>query len=664
MASRTTSERHPAFPDRHAERRRPMQGETAHGPTLQEALEALCLVLLEHGSGLMPAVLVPDRSGTRWQTVAGPGVPEVWRRTLHETPIGPTAGASGAAIVRRRKVVAADLATDPLYADLRPAALAAGLRACWAMPLLSTDGRPLGVFALYSRRPRRPSGRELRIMDAAAELARLMVERSLADQDLRTRERRWRSIFDNSAIGIAVSTLGGRFVVTNRAYQALVGYSGEELEQMTWVELTHEDDRMENLQRAAELSSDEIQVEKRYRRRDGRIIWVRATSSVISEGEGMGPLRMALIEDITDRKRAEDALRGSEARLAEAQRIGHTGSWVFNHETGALLWSDEMFRICGFDPAAGPPTCQMVFERIHPDDAARAGESIRQAIQEGRDFEGEYRLLIPGDGFVDLHYLGHPVVTAAGEPVEFVGTMTDITARKRAEERLQDSLTEVRRLAARQMQAQDEERRRIARELHETTAQDLAALKMNLVALDRSGALSRERDRALLEESAALAERSMNDIRTLSYLLHPPFLDEVGLTSALRWFANGFAKRSGVEVHLDLPDEFGRFPQEIETTLFRMVQECLINIHRHAHSRAAAIRLRMEPGQLVIEVQDWGRGMPRDARVEHAVDGGAMGVGIAGMRERMKQLGGELEIRSGAQGTTVRALLPLSSARP
>jgi PAS domain S-box-containing protein len=652
-----------AAPDRGTGRERGMHGVAAPGPTLQAALDSLCLLLLEQGSGLMAAVLVLDRSGTRWQTVAGPRVPENWRRTLQETRIGPAAGASAAAVVQRRRVVAADLATDPLYAELRPAALAAGLRACWAMPLLSED-RPLGVLALYSRRPGRPSGRELRFMDAAADVARLMIERSLTDQDLHARERRWRSIFDNSAIGIAVSTLAGRFVLTNRAYQALVGYSREELEQMTWVELTHEEDRSANLQIAAESTSDEIQVEKRYLRRDGRIIWVRVTSSLISEDEGAAPLRMALIEDITDRKRAEDALRRSEARLAEAQRIGRTGSWVMNRATGALLWSEEMFRICGFDPAAGQPTCQMVVERLHPDDAPRADETIRRAMSECSDFEGEYRLVLPGGAFVYLHYVGHPVVTAAGELVEYVGTITDITARKRAEERLQASLTEVRALAARQMQAQDEERRRIARELHETTAQDLAALKMNLVALDRSGALSKARDRALLEESAALAERSMTDIRTLSYLLHPPFLDEVGLTSAVRWFANGFAKRSGVEVHLDLPEAFGRLPQEVETTLFRMVQECLINIHRHAHSRTAAIRLRTEPERLVIEVQDWGRGMPHDARVEHAAGGGALGVGIAGMRERMQQLGGELEIRSGAQGTTVRALLPLWSVRP
>src|SRR4051812_34421463 len=132
MASRTIGEQHTVAAGPGAGRERGMHVEAAHDPTLQAALEALCLLVLEHGSGLMAAVLVVDRSGTRWQTVAGPRVPEAWRRTLHETPIGPAAGASGAALVRRRRVVAADLATDPLYAELRPVALAAGLRAGWA----------------------------------------------------------------------------------------------------------------------------------------------------------------------------------------------------------------------------------------------------------------------------------------------------------------------------------------------------------------------------------------------------------------------------------------------------------------------------------------------------------------------------------------------------
>jgi signal transduction histidine kinase len=155
----------------------------------------------------------------------------------------------------------------------------------------------------------------------------------------------------------------------------------------------------------------------------------------------------------------------------------------------------------------------------------------------------------------------------------------------------------------------------------------------------------------------------MNDIRTLSYLLHPPFLDEVGLTPALRWYAMGFAKRSGVAVELDVPERLPRFPREVETTLFRFVQECLINIHRHARSHAAAIRLRASSVELVTEVQDWGSGMPAGDPEGPTTADAALGVGIAGMRVRVRHLNGALEIESGGEGTTMRARLPLHAAR-
>jgi signal transduction histidine kinase len=217
----------------------------------------------------------------------------------------------------------------------------------------------------------------------------------------------------------------------------------------------------------------------------------------------------------------------------------------------------------------------------------------------------------------------------------------------------------MRTLTGRLMRAQDDERRRIAQMLHETTAQDLAALKMLLARLNRTSDRFSDSDRNALTESMVLAEQSMTQIRTLSYLLHPPFLDEAGLLSALRWYAAGYVERSGIKVDLDLPEGFERLPLDTETALFRIVQESLINIHRHAKSETARIGLRRNAETLVLEVEDRGQGIPRASLKGITSKGGVVGVGIVGMSERIEQLGGCLEITSGDHGTTVRARLPL-----
>jgi len=216
----------------------------------------------------------------------------------------------------------------------------------------------------------------------------------------------------------------------------------------------------------------------------------------------------------------------------------------------------------------------------------------------------------------------------------------------------------MRALTGRLMRAQDDERRRIAQMLHETTAQNLAALKMLLAQLNRAPGGLGEDERQVLADGMSLAEQSMTEIRTLSYLLHPPFLDEMGLLSALRWYVTGFSKRSGIHVDLELPESFERPSAEIETSLFRVVQESLINIHRHAGSATARIRLRSEAEAMALEIEDHGRGIP-GLLLEHILSGGGtVGVGIAGMSERIKQLGGRLDITSDDRGTTVRARLP------
>jgi signal transduction histidine kinase len=228
------------------------------------------------------------------------------------------------------------------------------------------------------------------------------------------------------------------------------------------------------------------------------------------------------------------------------------------------------------------------------------------------------------------------------------------------ESTLQRQRNELRSLANRLMDAQDSERRRIATMLHETTAQDLAALKMLLTRLNRTAAELPDEERGALSESIALAEQSMAEIRTVSYLLHPPFLDEAGLVLALRWYVGGFAKRSGIAVDLEVPEHFERLALDTETVLFRIVQESLTNIHRHADSKTARIRLARDADTLELDITDHGRGIPR-ASLEQ-VAGGAGGVGIAGMSERIEQVGGSLEIASSDQGTTVSVRLPIAKS--
>jgi signal transduction histidine kinase len=216
----------------------------------------------------------------------------------------------------------------------------------------------------------------------------------------------------------------------------------------------------------------------------------------------------------------------------------------------------------------------------------------------------------------------------------------------------------LRELSARLLQLQDDERRRIARELHDSVGQMLAALTMNLstVRLDVERLVKTAH---ALSDSENLVQEMSTEVRTISHLLHPPLLDEAGLLSALRWYVEGFSQRSKIDVDLDLPEHFGRLPRESETAIFRVVQECLTNIHRHSGSSAARIRLRQRDSEIAVEISDKGKGIPPEKREEMS-SAGTPGVGIRGMRERLRQLGGTLDLTSNATGTVVTVRLPIA----
>lgn len=215
-------------------------------------------------------------------------------------------------------------------------------------------------------------------------------------------------------------------------------------------------------------------------------------------------------------------------------------------------------------------------------------------------------------------------------------------------------------LSTRLMKLQDEERRRIARELHDSVGQTLAALAMNL-ALVRSDVERLSKIANALNDSESLVRDMSTEVRTISHLLHPPLLDEAGLSSAIHWYGDGFAKRSGIKVEIDVPEDLERLPAELETAIFRVVQECLTNIHRHSGSAVARIRVRRHDDQVAVEIEDKGRGIPPEKQEEMATTG-TPGVGVRGMKERIRQLGGTLDIDSSNKGTLVKLQIPVGDA--
>jgi signal transduction histidine kinase len=314
---------------------------------------------------------------------------------------------------------------------------------------------------------------------------------------------------------------------------------------------------------------------------------------------------------------------------------------------------------------------------VHPDDLAAVRAEIARSRVKG-EFQLEYRVVLPDGRVRWLYDRGQLMPDPISGATCVVGACTDITDRKRAEAELKlvhDELEArvnqrtaelrtaeagLRMLSGRLMQLQDEERRRIARELHDSSGQALAALSMCLSMVERDKAKLTERASRNLSDAARLVRELSQELRTMSHLLHPPLLDEAGLESALRWFVEGFAERSGIEVHLDLASEFGRLPKEMEIAVFRIVQESLANVHRHSGSKTADVCIARGAQKVTLEIRDRGRGLAADGKAASAPT--LPGVGIQGMRERVRQLGGNFEIQSNNGQTLVRAEIPLQAA--
>jgi PAS domain S-box-containing protein len=354
--------------------------------------------------------------------------------------------------------------------------------------------------------------------------------------------------------------------------------------------------------------------------------------------------------DITERRRREKELRRSEASLAEAQRLSHTGSWTWRPATGEVWWSVEHFRVFGVDPATFRPTQENAQRFIHPEDLPVVEKTLEKAVRDRADFEVDYRIIRP-DGSMRYHHgLGRPLVNESGD-LEFVGSAVDVTERK--EEELVS-----RELLRRLVDAQEGEQRRIALEMHDQFGQQLSALVLKISQLKRE----RGRRTSLGEQLAsleAIARQLDTDLDLIVSRLRPPALDDLGLVAALtnyvkRWSAH-FDIRADLHATGIAP---GQLTDEIETALYRIAQEGLNNVAKHAQAAHVAILLDGRSDRVSLIVEDDGIGVDVEAA------GSRDRFGVVGMRERAKLLGGTLDIESQpGKGMTVVARIPVPSDR-
>ncbi len=380
-----------------------------------------------------------------------------------------------------------------------------------------------------------------------------------------------------------------------------------------------------------------------------------------------------------NREKAEAALRESETRTRFSLEAANVGTWEWDMRTGNVRWSDNVEEIHGQTPGSFSGNFQSFLQGVHPEDRETIPLLIQQAIAGDGKYSVLYRQCRMDGTFGWMEGKGQVFYDPEGKPTYMRGVCTDVTDRKQAEDelrherenlearieertaRLNAANRSLRELSGRLMQIRDEESRRLARELHDSVGQLLAALSMNNSALDAEVDKLSPTAASAVSENASLIEQISAEIRTISHLLHPPLLDEAGLASALRWYVEGFSERSKIKVDLEMSLHLARLPRDTEISIFRTVQECLTNIHKHSDSPTAVIRVIQQAHNLRLDIEDSGKGVPPEKQ-SLLTSSGPSGVGVSGMRERLRQLGGTLEIRSDASGTRVTATLPIESS--
>ena len=458
-------------------------------------------------------------------------------------------------------------------------------------------------------------------------------------------EDRYRDLVEHSTDLICTYSLDGRLLSVNELPAKLLGYSREELLKKPMREFlpaearSQFDESLQTIKRDGFVKGLMVVLTKTGERR----IW-EYHNTLRTDGV-RAPIVRGIAHDVTEQKRMEKALRLSEEKFSKAFLASPYAIVISGMEDGKLLdVNDSFVRKLGFsrEESIGRTASELGLGSLNN------REDILNEFKETGRVQSKQSTLQTKLGKVLVVNYSAELIEVGGRKC-LLSVCEDITERKKAEE-------ELRRLSGQLLRSQDEERRSIARDLHDSTGQNLVVLAASLAQLQDAIPLTSRKFRKLVSESQALADQCIREVRTLSYLLHPPMLDEAGLEDAIFLYAEGFTKRSRVQVQIEVSPQLGRLERDAELTLFRVVQESLTNVQRHSGSTWARIRIGRDQGKITLEISDSGNGISGNQQNGKSPLG--LGVGMASMQERVKLIGGRLDIESSCCGTLVRVTVP------
>jgi PAS domain S-box-containing protein len=488
-----------------------------------------------------------------------------------------------------------------------------------------------------------------------AKITRDLTERRAAEEAVRRSQARLRAFTDNSPSAMWLKDHDGRYRFANAKFLERHALREEQLIGRTDAELFPRRQALALAAHDTEVLAlgRPVQFEEQSREAGvERFAMVSKFPVVDAAGHvaGVG----AVAADITDRRLTEQALREQRSLLAEAQKVAGLGSWEWDPESGRVLWSEELYRIYGLSPGSFQPSFEAYLERVHPEDRQNSGAMMARALMDGRGFTLQERIVRPGGEVRYLRSHGEVVRSERGKPVKILGACLDVTEQRHSETALRQAAQDLHGLTRRLVQAEEGERRRVARELHDRVGQSLSALNINLDIVLRNPELA-PAARKRLEDSLALVERTLESIENVMADLRPPLLDEYGLAAALGWHAEEFSRRTGIAASVEdaAPEVAKALRVEAALALFRIAQEALNNVLKHAHAASVTMRIGRDENHVTLEVRDDGQGF--DAGKARAGR-----LGMTTMRERAEAAGGELQVESAeGQGACVRVRVPL-----